>query len=117
MSEEPTLSSVLDFGQGDDDTVLELFNGLNSMLNGYYTLENYGDKWWEAMNQDIWFDAAMQEEWNKVDWETVLASIEMMSKLMIGTYVKFGKFTDGLNVIGDIGKGHRPQRKKNESTL
>ena len=112
MNKEPTLSSVLAFGQGDDDTVLELFNGLNNMTNGYYALINHGNNWWQEMNQDVWFDSAMQEAWDKVDWDSVETALEMISKLMIGTYVRLGKFTDGLNTIGDIGMGHRPRRKK-----
>ena len=111
-TEEPTLSSVLEFGQCDDDDVLELFNGLKMMSDGFYKLINHGDEWWDAMNQDVWFNEAMKNEWNKVDWDEVETAIEMMSKLMIGTYVRLNKFVDGLNTIEQIGLGYRPQRKK-----
>lgn len=111
---EPTLSSTLEFGQQDDDIVLELFNGLNNMVNGYYTLVSHGEDWWSAMNQDTWFDAEMKKVWESVDWDEVETALEIASKLMIGTYVRLNKFTDGLNELSELGKGYRPQRKKGE---
>lgn len=110
--DEPKLSKVLEFGQQDDDIVLDLFNGLNKMVNGYYQLINYGDDWWKAMNQDSWFDSEMKEVWESVDWDEVETALELLSKLMIGTYVRLNRFTEGLNEISELGLGHRPQRKE-----
>lgn len=96
MFEVPTVDKILEFGQGDDDVVFELFQGIHYMMAGYYALFNYGDEWWEAMNQDIWMNDIVKEVWGKVDWEDVEMALEITYKVMCGSYVRESKFYDAL---------------------
>lgn len=66
MSDEPLVSEILQFGQSDDDCVFEAFKGIHYLQKGYYILTNYGDEWWkDTLNQDIWCDQMIKEEWEK----------------------------------------------------
>lgn len=113
MSNEPLLAEVLDFGQSDDDCVFDVFQGIYYLQKGYYALINYGDEWWkDALNQDIWCDQMIKEEWEKIDWEEFEDAIEKITKIMIGSYVSESKFYKALEILHDKGIGFRPQRKE-----
>jgi len=112
MSEIPTVDTLLEFGQGDDDVVFELFKGVHQMMQGYYTLFNYGDEWWEALNQDVWCDKMISDAFEKVDWEAVEEALEITYKVMCGSYVREPKLFEALEIINEKGIGFRPQRKE-----
>lgn len=113
MNDEPLVSEILQFGQGDDDCVFDVFKGIHYLQKGYYTLINYGNEWWEdALNQDIWCNQMIEEEWKKIDWEQFENTIEKIFKIMSGSYIDECKFYDALEKLNKNGIGYRPQRKK-----
>lgn len=115
ISEIPLVSEILEFGQGDDDCVFEVFKGMHYLHKGYYTLINYGDGWWEdTLNQDIWCNQMIEEEWKKVDWEQFETTIEKIFKIMCGSYINENKFFEALGKLSEMGDGYRPQRKTDE---
>jgi len=115
MSDEPLLAEVLNFGQGDDDCVFDAFKGIHYLQKGYYTLINYGDEWWEdTLNQDVWCDKLIKEQWHKIDWEQFETTIEMIFKVMCGSYVNEYKFFEALEKLNELGDGYRPQRKSEQ---
>ena len=65
--EEYKVSDILDYGQGYDDTILELLKAFNQFKDGYYSLINYGDDWWKNFNQSSMFDEMMSEAWDKIE--------------------------------------------------
>lgn len=115
MSDEPLLAEVLNFGQGDDDCVFDAFKGIYYLQKGYYTLINYGDEWWEdTLNQDVWCNKLIEEQWHKIDWEQFETTIEMIFKVMCGSYVNEYKFFEALEKLNELGDGYRPQRKSEQ---
>lgn len=113
MNDEPLVRDILEFGQGDDDCVFEAFQGIHYLLQGYYTLVNYGDDWWKnTLNQDVWCDQLIKEQWEKVDWEEFETAIEIIYKVMCGSYVRESKFYEALENLNERGIGFRPKREK-----
>ena len=108
------LAEVLDYGQGYDDVIAELFENFKKFRDGYFGLINYGDDWWKAFNQSTWFDEAMQEEWDKIEEIDFSATIEKMAMAMAGSYVRFEKFADGVKDAYEQGCGFRHSGKGQE---
>ena len=115
--EEPTLSECLEFGQGDDDTVFELFEGVHLMLEGLYKVLNYGDDWWKSMNQSIWCDDMISAEAKKIDWDKLDDVLNRIFIIMAGAYMREEKFFSALKRLTDMGVGFRPQRRKRNGEM
>lgn len=107
-----TLSDVIDWGQGYDDTIIELLKDFRKFRDGYYGLINHGDNWWKEFNQGTDFDEIMKQQWNLIDANDFMNCIEKMAVAIAGTYVQFDKFVDGVIEAYDSGKGFRHERKE-----
>ena len=107
---------ILEYGQGYDDEIAEIFEAFNKFRDGYYELTNYGDDWWKVFNQDTMFDEMMQTQWSEIEKIDLMAVIEKMAKAMVGTYVRFGMFA---KVVIDADKnkmGYRHEEIQNETS-
>ena len=108
MSKDLKLSEILEYGQGADDVIMEIFVGFHKFWDGYYTLVNYGDEWWkDTFNQSIEFDKLMKSQWQKLENADIGEVIDTMAIAMAGVYVKFGKFVEGVVGAYKDGKGYR----------
>ncbi len=104
MSEEKTkksdIASVVDccdWGQGDDDAIMELFDAFQRFRDGYYSLINYGiDDWWSAFNQSVDFDRGMADAWKELRKVDMMLLLDRMGALMTGYYIRFDRFVDAL---------------------
>ena len=104
---ETLLSDVIDWGQGHDDTIMELLQAFQKFRDGYYDLINYGDDWWENFNQGRDFDEIMKEQWEKFESVDFMNLVEKMAVAIAGTYVRFDKFVDGVVDAYNNGNGLR----------
>ena len=104
---ETLLSDVIDWGQGYDDTIMELLQEFQKFRDGYYGLINYGDDWWKNFNQGRDFDEIMKEQWEKFESIDFMNLVEKMSVAIAGTYVRFDEFVDGVVDAYNNGKGLR----------
>lgn len=112
--EKPLLEDVIDWGQGYDDTIMELLENFKKFRDGYYGLINYGDSWWENFNQGKDFDEIMKEQWEEFEKVDFMNLVEKMAVAIAGTYVRFDKFADGVKKCYEQGKGlrHREENKQ-----
>lgn len=115
--EEYKVSDILDYGQGYDDTILELLKAFNQFKDGYYSLINYGDEWWKNFNQSTMFDDMMSEAWNKLEGKNfnLMENITKMSIAITGAYVKFDKFVEGVErayAVSDRCCKHEKQKEE-----
>lgn len=101
------LADVIDWGQGYDDTIMELLQAFKKFRDGYYGLINYGDNWWDMFNQGTEFEEMMKEQWQKLEKIDIMDIIEKMAIAIAGTYVKFDDFVDGVVDAYDNGNGLR----------
>lgn len=104
---ETLLSDVIDWGQGYDDTIMELLQEFQKFRDGYYGLINYGDNWWKNFNQGRDFDEIMKEQWEKFESIDFMNLVEKMAVAIAGTYVRFDKFVDGVVDSYNNGNGLR----------
>lgn len=108
------LADVLEYGQGYDDDITELFKAFKMFRDGYYALINYGDDWWEVFNQGKDFDEIMEEQWKQIEDIDFMNLIEKMAVAMAGTYVRFDRFVDGVVDAYEQGNGFRHKEQENE---
>lgn len=101
------LSQVLEYGQGYDDVIVELFKSFKQFMEGYFGLINYGDDWWQNFNQGVEFDEVMKEQWKKIESIDFMKTIDTMAMAMAGTYVDFYKFVNGVIDAYEQGGGFR----------
>lgn len=101
------LADVIDWGQGYDDTIIELLQAFKKFRDGYYELINYGDDWWEIFNQGRDFDEIMKEQWEKFESVDFMNLVEKMAVAIAGTYVRFDEFADGVVDAYNNGNGLR----------
>ena len=101
------LSEILEYGQGYDDVIVELFKNFQKFRDGYYGLINYGDDWWKNFNQSTWFDKTMQEQWKQIEDIDFMTVIDTMAMAMAGEYVNFDKFVNGVIDAYENGGGFR----------
>lgn len=96
----PSLEQVIDYGQGDDEVITELFINFKKLRDGYYGLVNNGNDWWTVFNQGIEFDREMAKIWESIDKNTeFMEKLTQMGMLMTGAYIHFDDFVDGLSEI------------------
>lgn len=110
VTADTKVREILEYGQGQDDAIAEVFKEFNNFRNGYYGLINYGDEWWEVLNQDCVFDEMMKEQWKEIEQIDFMSVIEKMAKALAGTYVNFSAFADV--VVKASADGHGVHRKK-----
>ena len=92
IDKDTKVVDILEYGQGYDDEIAEIFEAFNKFRDGYYELVNYGDEWWQVFNQDTMFDEMMRTQWSEIEKIDMDGVIEKMAKAMIGTYVSFDRF-------------------------
>ena len=117
IDKDTKVVDILEYGQGYDDEIAEIFEAFNKFRDGYYELVNYGDEWWKVFNQDTMFDEMMASQWSEIEKIDMMEVIEKMAKAMVGTYVRFGAFA---KVVIDADKnkmGFRHEEKQNESSI
>ena len=114
ITSETKVIDVLEYGQGDDGNIAEIFKAFKQFRDGYYELVNWGDDWWKVFNQDTMFDEMMSEQWNEIEKIDFMSVIEKMAKAMIGTYVRFNSFAETVILASDEGKGYQPNRAEQE---
>lgn len=107
MSDKPLLEDVIDWGQGYDDTIMELMDNFKKFRDGYYGLINYGDDWWKSFNQNSSFDTIMKAQWDTLEDADIMGCMETMAIAIAGAYTKFDKFADGVQKCYEQGKGLR----------
>lgn len=90
------IEDLVEWGQGDDDAIMDVIENFNKFRDGFYGLINYGDEWWEVFNQSSIFDDIMSEAWEEIDSINMMDLMEKMSIAMMGTYLRFDKFADAL---------------------
>ena len=114
IDKDTKVVDILEYGQGYDDDIVEIFEAFNNFRNGYYGLINYGDDWWKTFNQDTMFDEMMASQWSEIEKIDMMEVIEKMAKAMIGTYVSFERFTQVLTDANQNKMGFRHEEKQNE---
>ena len=110
MTDKPLLEDVIDWGQGYDDTIMELIDSFQKFRDGYYGLINYGDDWWENFNQGVDFNEIMKEQWEEFEKVDFMNLVEKMAVAIAGTYVRFDNFADGVKKCYEQGKGLRHKK-------
>ena len=115
IDKDTKVVDILEYGQGYDDGIAEIFEAFNNFRNGYYGLINYGDDWWKTFNQDTMFDEMMASQWSEIEKIDMMEVIEKMAKAMIGTYVSFERFTQVLIDANQNKMGFRHEEKQNET--
>lgn len=103
------IEKCLDYGQGYDDTIVELFKAFKKFSDGYYELIDYGDDWWMCFNQNSEFNKIMKDAWERLDGEhnRIMTCIDIMQIALVGGYCNFDKFTDGVIEAYENGGGFR----------
>ena len=112
---ETKVIEILNYGQGCDDEIANIFNAFKKFRDGYYELIDYGENWWRVFNQSTMFDEMMSEQWetfNKIDFMELIGK---MSIAMAGTYVNFDAFADTVIVAAEHGYGFQPSKKDKEN--
>lgn len=107
---EPTLSSVLDFGQGDDDTVNDIMQAFFRMYNGFYDLTCHSDDWWTFLNQDAYAEDQIKAAWNEVNIDDLTDMLNHVANVLVGCYIRKEAFASALDRLSEIGAGFRPRR-------
>ena len=112
--DKPLLEDVIDWGQGYDDTIMELIENFQKFRDGYYGLINYGDDWWENFNQGVEFDKIMKAQWETIEDVDIMGCLEAMAMAIAGNYVRFDDFADGVKKCYEQGCGlrHREMEKQ-----
>lgn len=100
------VKDIINWGQGYDDTILELLKGFKKFKDGYYDLINWDDEWWLHFNQGRDFDQIMKKAWERVDDE-LMEAIETMTIAITGAYVNFDKMVEGVEEAYENGSGYR----------
>lgn len=107
------VKDIINWGQGYDDTILEILKGFKNFQDGYFQLINWGDDWWTHFNQGYEFDAIMKKAWDKVNKNDELFEvIEIMSIAITGAYVDFNKMVEGVEEAYKNGLGFRHSEEK-----
>ena len=91
--EEYKVSDILDYGQGYDDTILELLKAFNQFKDGYYSLINYGDDWWVKIT--------CEEIYSSIH-DTPYAPDERLEEIVYKNK-PLCIAADGMNVVDDCG--------------
>lgn len=110
ITAETKVVDVLEYGQGDDGNIAEIFKAFKKFRDGYYELTNWGDDWWKVLNQDTMFDEMMAEQWKEIEKIDFMSVIEKMAKALVGTYVRFDCFAETVILASEEGKGFQPNR-------
>lgn len=110
ITAETKVVDVLEYGQGDDGEIAEIFKAFKQFRDGYYELTNWGDEWWKVLNQDTMFDEMMAEQWKEIEKIDFMSVIEKMAKALVGTYVRFDFFAETVILASEEGKGFQPNR-------
>ena len=105
--DKPLLEDVIEWGQGYDDTIMELLENFKKFRDGYYGLINYGDDWWKQFNQNVEFDKIMRANWETLEEVDIMGRLESMAIAIAGTYVSFDDFVDGVQECYEQGWGLR----------
>jgi hypothetical protein len=105
--DKPLLEDVIDWGQGYDDTIMELIENFQKFREGYYGLINYGDDWWENFNQGVEFGKTMKAQWETLEDVDIMGCLEVMAMAIAGNYVRFDDFADGVKKCYEQGWGFR----------
>ena len=106
------ISSVLDYGQGDDEVILTLFQAFRKFYDAYFELINYGDEWWQNFNQCTYFDEQMKKYWTRIESIDLIGTLDIMKCLMIGIYCDFDRFTDAITEAYLKGETHGTAHEK-----
>ena len=96
MNDEPKLTDVIDWVQGNDEQVVDLIKTYRQFYDAYYHLLSYFDEWWEYFNQDTCFDTVVKREWKKLEDADIMMALDTIAMLITGAVVKFDKFSDGV---------------------
>ena len=112
ITAETKVVDVLEYGQGDDGEIAEIFKAFKQFRDGYYELTNWGEDWWKVLNQDTMFDEMMAEQWKEIEKIDFMSVIEKMTKALVGTYVRFDFFAETVILASEEGKGFQPNREK-----
>jgi hypothetical protein len=107
------VKDIIEWGQGYDDTILELLKAFKKFRDGYFELINWDDDWWKHFNQGYEFDLIMKEAWEKID-EDLMESIEIMAIAITGAYVNFNKMLEGVKEAYENGSGLRHKEEKKD---
>ena len=105
------LESIIDYGQGDDEWILQIFKAFKKFYEGFYELIDNGDAWWDAFNQSTYFNETMQREWQKIEDIDMISTLGNMANAMMGTYLKYEKFVDALESAYRGGHTHGAAHK------
>lgn len=114
IDKDTKVVDILEYGQGYDDSIAEIFEAFNNFRNGYFGLINYGDDWWKTFNQDTMFDEMMASQWSEIEKIDMMGVIEKMAKAMIGTYVCFDRFVQVLVDANQNKMGFIHEEKQND---
>lgn len=109
------VKDIINWGQGYDDTILDLLRGFKKFRDGYFQLINWDDDWWTHFNQGLEFDEIMKEAWGKID-EDLMDSIETMAIAITGAYVNFNKMLEGVEEAYENGSGYRHKEDEDNET-
>lgn len=107
------VKDIINWGQGYDDTILEILKGFKKFRDGYYDLVNWGDDWWSHFNQGTDFDQIMKDAWSRVD-EDLMDVIETMTIAITGAYVDFNRMLEGVEEAYENGSGYRHKEEKDD---
>lgn len=114
ITAETKVVDVLDYGQGYDNEIAEVFKAFKMFRDGYYGLVGFGENWWEVFNQGTEFDEIMGEHWEKIKSEQLMLYIETMAIAMAGTYIRFDEFAETVILASEEGKGFRKEVERKE---
>lgn len=109
------VKDIIEWGQGYDDTILELLKAFKKFRDGYFGLINYDDDWWTLFNQGYEFNIIMKDAWKKID-EYMMESIETMAIAIAGGYVNFNKLVESVEEAYENGSGFRHKEDQEDDT-
>lgn len=109
------VKDIIEWGQGYDDTILELLKAFQKFRKGYYELVTWDDDWWTLFNQGYEFDLIMKEAWRKID-EHMMESLETMAIVIAGGYVNFNKLVESVEEAYENGSGFRHKEDEDDQS-
>ena len=113
--DKPLLEDVIEWGQGYDDTIMELLENFKKFRDGYYGLINIDDDWWKHFNQNVEFDKIMRANWETLEEVDIMGCLESMAIAIAGAYVTFDDFADGVKKCYEQGWGLRHHNEKGDN--
>ena len=108
------VKDIIKWGQGYDDTILELLKGFKKFRDGYYELINWDDNWWKHFNQGTYFDSIMKDAWDRIEDHDFRDCIETMAIAITGAYVEFNDMVDGVEEAYENGSGFRHKEEDDD---